>query len=177
MEFKELLYTRQSTRAYDERGVEPQKLQQVLEAGRMAPSASNGQPWHIYVAQNGVQKDWLQFMQNDKGANKFLSQAPVLIALTHGGQPKQVDVNGVSCTLDYRTFDVGGMCAYMTLKASELGLGTCIIGYMNAQLFGSHLGLPQGEVVDIVLSLGYPAQGDPIRDKNRKNMEEISTIL
>ena len=178
MEFKQLMLTRQSTRAYAaDKAVEAEKLQAVLEAGRLAPSASNGQPWHAYVAGGETAKSWLPFMTNDKGANRFLNDVPVLIALTHDCEGKVVDVNGVQCILDYRTFDVGGMCAYMTLRASDLGLGTCIIGYMDAAAFGKHLNLPEGEVVDIVIALGYPAEGDPIRDKKRKEFDEVVKYL
>ncbi len=177
MEFNQLMLTRQSTRVYADKAVEAEKLAAVLEAGRLAPSASNGQPWHAYVAQGETAKSWLPFMTNDKGANKFLNDVPVLIALTHDGEGKVVDVNGVACTLDYRAFDVGGMCAYMTLRASDLGLGTCIIGYMDAAAFGKHLNLPEGEVVDIVIALGYPAEGDPIRDKKRKEFDEVVKYL
>ena len=79
MDFCELMYKRQSCRSYDEnREVEPEKLEAILEAAREAPSACNGQPYHFTVCRGTKAKEVAKATQG-KGMNKFASQAPVLI--------------------------------------------------------------------------------------------------
>ena len=82
MNFTEIAQARYSCRSYEaDRPVEAEKLQAILEAGRIAPSACNGQPYHFTLCQGETAKAVAAATQG-MGMNKFASQAPVLIVVS-----------------------------------------------------------------------------------------------
>ena len=169
MNFMEIAKARQSCRKYDETcPVEPEKLSAILEAARLAPSACNGQPYHITVCQGETAKAVAKATQG-MGMNKFASQAPVLLVLSETDYVKSAAVGAKVMKNDYRSIDIGIVAAYITAEAAAQGLGTCILGWLDDGKIRELCGLTHP--VRLVITLGYPA--DTPREKKRKDMDTL----
>ena len=170
MDFSELMYKRQSCRGYDEnREVEQEKLDAILEAARLAPSACNGQPYHFTVCRGAKAKEVAKATQG-MGMNKFASQAPVLIVVSEESYTKSAALGAKLKNNDFRSIDIGIAVAYLTAAATEQGLGTCILGWLDDDKLRAACGLKQ--TVRLVITLGYAAD-ETIRPKKRKDMGEL----
>ena len=169
MNFMEIANTRQSCRKYDEtRGVEPEKLTAILEAARLAPSACNGQPYHITVCTDETAKTVAKATQG-MGMNKFASQAPVLLVVSEEDYVASAAMGAKVKKNDYRSIDIGIATAYLTAEAAAQGLGTCILGWLDDGKIREVCGL--SKPVRLVITLGYPA--DTLREKKRKNLDTL----
>jgi len=170
MNFMEVAQARQSCRAYDEvRVVEKEKLEAVLEAARLAPSACNGQPYHFTVCKGDVAKVVAKATQG-LGMNKFASQAPVLIVISEEDYVKSTAVGARMKNNDYRSIDIGIAAAYLTAEAAAQGLGTCILGWFEDEKIREICSLTHP--VRLVITLGYP-KDDTVRTKKRKDLTEL----
>ena len=175
MNFTEIAKNRQSCRSYDEsRPVEPEKLQSILEATRLAPSACNGQPYHFTVCQGEVAKEVAKATMG-MGMNKFAAQAPVLVVVSEEAYVKSAAVGAKLKKNDYRSMDIGIAVAYFTAEATAQGLSTCILGWLDDEKLRTlcHLEHP----VRLVITLGYAKEGDKLRDKKRKDLDALFTKL
>ena len=170
MNFMEIAQTRQSCRAYDEvRFVEKEKLDAVLEAARLAPSACNGQPYHFTVCKGDAAKAVAKATQG-LGMNKFAVQAPVLIVISEEDYVKSAAMGARVKNNDYRSIDIGIAAAYLTAEAAAQGLGTCILGWFDDEKIRTICGLIRP--VRLVITLGYP-KDDTVRTKKRKELTEL----
>ncbi len=175
MNFTEIALNRQSCRSYDEhRPVEEDKLQAVLEAVRLAPSACNGQPYHITVCRGQAAKDAAAACMG-MGMNKFASQAPVVLVLSEEAYVPTAALGSKVKKNDYRSIDIGIAAAYLTAEAAALGLATCILGWLDDGKLRQLCGLTQP--VRLVITLGYAKEGDPLRAKKRKDLTELVSYL
>ena len=171
MDFLEIANARQSCRSYDgTRPVEPEKLNAVLEAARLAPSACNGQPYHFTVCRGETAKAVAAGVSG-MGMNKFAAQAPVLIVLSERPYVKSAAVGSKVTKVDYRSIDMGIAAAYLTAEAATQGLSTCIIGWLDDAKIRAACGLDQP--VHLVIALGYAKEGDRLREKQRKSLQEL----
>ena len=174
MNFMEIAQTRQSCRSYDEtRPVEPEKLEAILAAARLAPSACNGQPYHITVCQGNVAKEAAKATMG-MGMNKFTAQAPVMLVISEEPYVKSAAVGAKVKGNDYRSMDIGIATAYLTAEATAQGLGTCILGWLDDEKLRKICGVDMP--VRLAISLGYPKE-DKLREKKRKDMTELVTFL
>lgn len=174
MDFLEIAKARQSCRSYDEtRPVEQEKLDAVLEAARLAPSACNGQPYHLTVCRGEAAQEAARATMG-MGMNKFATQAPVLIVVSEEPYVKSAALGARVKGNDYRSMDIGIAVAYLTAEAAAQGLGTCILGWLDDEKLRKLCGLQHP--VRLVITLGYP-KDDRIRNKKRKDTEELVTWL
>ena len=174
MNFLEIANTRQSCRSYDEtRAVEPEKLNAVLEAARLAPSACNGQPYHFTVCRSQAARDAALLTRGMGGMNKFAVQAPILIVISEKPYVKSAALGAKVKNNDYRSMDIGIAAAYLTAEAAAQGLGTCILGWFDDEKLRALCGLE--EPIRLVITLGYPNPGDTLRPKKRKDLSELVT--
>ena len=170
MDFLQIAQTRQSCRSYDpEKGVEQEKLDAILEAVRLSPSACNGQPYHITVCTGETAKAVAAATQG-MGMNKFASQAPVLIVISEAPYVKSAALGAKLKGNDYRSIDIGIAAAYLTAEATAQGLGSCILGWLDDAKIRNICGLDAP--VRLVITLGY-AHNDIPREKKRKSMEQL----
>lgn len=175
MDFTQIAKTRQSCRSYDpQRDVEPEKLQAVLEAARLAPSACNGQPYHFTVCRGEMAAQAAKATMG-LGMNKFAAQAPVLIVVSEEAYCSSAAMGARVKNNDYRSIDIGIAAAYLTAEATAQGLSTCILGWLDDGKLRKLCGLDQP--VRLVITLGYAAQGDKLREKKRKALSELVTEL
>ncbi|MBN1592966.1 MAG: nitroreductase family protein [Candidatus Coatesbacteria bacterium] len=163
MEVYEAIKTRQSVRAYKPDKVDKNVLMRVLEAARLAPSASNRQEWRFVV----VTDDELRQKMMEVASNqKFVGHAPVVIACC-----AKTDGYLMRCGQQCYPIDVAIAIDHITLAAVAEGLGTCWIGSFYEDKAKALLGIPKGIRVVELLTLGYPAEAP--RDKTRLAMKEI----
>ena len=174
MNFTEIALARQSCRAYDEtRAVESEKLEAILEAARLAPSACNGQPYHFTVCRGETAKEVAKATAG-LGLNKFAPQAPVLIVVSEKPYVKSAAMGAKLKGNDYRSMDIGIAVAYLTAEATAQGLSTCILGWLDDDKIRKICGLDQP--VRLVITVGY-AKDETIRPKKRKNLSELVTEI
>ena len=177
MSFLTLVSNRQSVRKYAPTPVEPEKLERCLEAARLAPSASNSQPWHYII----IDKEPLRTevaratFSNTVKFNRFALDAPVLLVVVLT-RPRLL--NRFAMLLknkEWRLIDIGISTEHFCLQASEEGLGTCMMGWYDEKKLKSLLKLERNKSVALVISLGYAVDGYPLRKKIRKPIEEVVT--
>lgn len=174
MDFFELIKQRESCRSYDEsREVEEEKIQAMLEAAVLSPSACNGQPYHFTVCRGEKAKQVAAATQS-LGLNKFASQAPVVIVISEKPYVKKAAMGARVAKNDYRSIDIGIATAYLTAAATEVGLSTCILGWLDGEKLQNLCGLDG--VVRLVITVGY-AKEEGVREKKRKSLEELTTFL
>ena len=175
MNFTEIALARQSCRSYDEtRAVEEEKLSAILEAARLAPSACNSQPYHFTVCRGEAAKAVAAATQG-MGMNKFASQAPVLIVVSEEEYVKSAALGAKVKKNDYRSMDIGIAVAYLTAEATAQGLSTCILGWLDDEKLRQLCGLKNP--VRLVITLGYAKEGDKLRQKKRKDCNQLFTEL
>ena len=172
MDFGTLAATRYSCRSYDEnRPVEPEKLEAILETVRLSPSACNGQPYHLTVCQ-GKTAAQVAAACMGMGMNKFAAQAPVIIVISEEEYVKSAALGAKVKKNDYRSMDIGIAAAHLTLAAADLGLGTCMLGWLDDEQIRKICGL--NRPVRLVVTLGY-AKEDRVPIKKRKEMDALVT--
>jgi nitroreductase len=173
MDFLTIANNRQSCRSYDEtRPVEQEKLDAILEAVRLAPSACNGQPYHLTVCQGETAREVAKATMG-MGMNKFAAQAPVLIVISEMPYVKSAALGAKLKKNDYRSIDIGIAAAYLTAEATAQGLGTCILGWLDDEKLRNICGLEHP--ARLVITLGYAKEDDKLRAKKRKALDELVT--
>ena len=163
MEFFKVIEKRYSVRAYKTDPVEDDKLKQILEAARLAPTAANRQPFQLIVIHTADRKEEL----NPIYARPWFVQAPLVICAC--GVPNQgwVRRDGKS----YCDVDVAIVMDHLILAAANLGLGTCWIGAFDPAVTREILGLPDDIEPIAFTPLGYP--DDKPKPKRRKLLDEL----
>ena len=175
MDFMEIANNRQSCRSYDEsRTVERAKIDAMLEAARLAPSACNGQPYHFTVCTGEVARE-VAAATRGPAINKFAMQAPVLIVISQEPYVSSAAAGAKIKNNDYRSIDIGIACAYLTAEATAQGLSTCILGWFDDERLRSLCGLEHP--ARLVVTVGYAKEGDALRAKKRKQMDELVTWM
>ena len=176
MNFTEIALARQSCRSYDPcRVVEKEKIEAVLNAARLSPSACNGQPYHFTVCRGDAAKEVALLTRGIGGMNKFAVDAPVLIVISEMPYCKSAAAGAKKKNNDYRSMDIGIAAAYLTAEAAAQGLGTCILGWFDDEKVRKICGLDHP--VRLVVTLGYPGEKDQLREKKRKDPGELVTWL
>ena len=175
MDFLEIASTRQSCRSYEEnKPVEQEKLDAVLEAARLAPSACNGQPYHFTVCRGQAAKD-VALACRGLGMNKFAVQAPIAIVVSEKPYVKSAAMGARVKGNDYRSIDIGIAVAYLTAEAAAQGLATCILGWLDDKKIREVCGLDAP--VRLVVTLGYAKEGDILWKKVRKDLDELASFI
>ena len=163
MDVMQAIRSRRSVRKYQPRDIEAEKLQQVLEAGRLAPSANNRQLWKFIVVRDAQIRQKLVKACCDQA---FIAQAPIVIIICATDAERRMRSG-----MRVAAVDPTIATDHMTLAATSLGLGTCWIGAFHPQEVATVANLPADVVPIHVLPLGYPDESPPPRP--RKSPEEV----
>lgn len=175
MNFTEISEKRQSCRSYDgSRPVEREKLDRILESARLAPSACNGQPYHVTVCQGEAALRVARATQG-MGMNKFASDAPVLLVISEEDYVKSAALGAKLKKNDYRSIDIGILSAYITAEAEAQGLGSCILGWLDDGKIREICNLTKP--VRLVITIGYAKEGDTLRPKKRKDISDLVSFV
>jgi nitroreductase len=165
MNFFELIQHRFSVRAYQDRAVEDEKLSQVLEAARLAPTAANRQPVQIIVIHTSGRESELKRIYGEE----WFIQAPLILAVC--GVPEQAWNRRRFDGKNYLVVDAAIVMDHMILAATALGLGTCWIAAFDPTAAREILALPDGVEPLLFTPLGYPASSPGA--KNRKDLSDL----
>ena len=177
MDFVEFVSTRQSDRAFDaSRPVEREKIDRIIEAVRLAPSACNAQPWHLIVVDEPELKNKVADATSSRalGMNHFTKQAPLHIVLVEEKVNLSSGVGGWLKKKDYAQLDLGIAAAHIALAAHAQGLGSCIVGWFDEKKMRQLLGIPDSKRVWLDIVIGYSTQ--PLRPKKRKERGTIASF-
>jgi len=163
MEFSELIEARYSVRAYKPDPVEEEKLEYVLQAARLAPTAANRQPFQIIVIRTADQQAGLRRIYR----RAWFRSAPLVIGVC--SQPKRAwsRKDGMS----YHVVDATIAMDHLILAAADVGLGTCWVGAFDPTAARETLELPEDVEPIAFTPLGYPA--DSPKAKKRKPLEGL----
>jgi nitroreductase len=171
--FLKLVSDRRSIRKYLDKPVEAEKIRKCVESARLAPSACNSQPYKFIViddvdVKNRVSKAAFSGIYS---VCELLGSSPVLIAVVSQKQKMTAWLGNQIQNVNFRYIDIGIAVEHFVLQATELGLGTCWIGWFNQKNVSRVLGVPAGYRVEVMLSVGYSGENPQAREK--KSFEEI----
>jgi len=176
--FLKLLQRRRSVRRYRRQAVEAEKVALILESARLAPSACNQQPWHIVtVNRPPLIRELAQCAPFGTRINKWMADAPLVFVLCAHPHPL-VHQAAQWIDKDCHRLDVAIAGEHMSLMATELGLGTCWIGWFSHKKIRRLLHIPDTYNILALLVAGYPGEGirldEPVdHDLRRKRLAEI----
>jgi len=163
MDFTTLVESRYSVRSYKTDPIEEKKLQKVLQAARLAPTATNRQAFQFLVVHTkGREEELKRIYRSD-----WFTQAPLVVCACGIPAENWVRMDGKN----YNDVDVAIAMDHLILAATDAGLGTCWIGAFDAEAAKEVLGLPEGVEPIAFTPLGYPA-GEP-KPKKRKELSEL----
>ena len=168
-----LITSRQSDRKYSDKQVEREKLTRIIEAGRMAPSACNAQPWKFIVVTEPELIARVAEAASAKliGMNSFVGQAQAIIVVVREKPNLSSKVGATIKNKDYSLIDIGITTENICLQAKAEGIGSCIIGWFDESEIRKLLSIPKSKRVELLITLGYSLSDQ--REKRRKPVEEV----
>lgn len=177
MEYSELIKIRQSCRKYSGEAVDRADVEKILDEARLAPSACNSQPWFFTAITSKDAVEKIGKAVQHFGFNKFAEKAGAFIVVEQR-EPKLLE--GVTKVFGSRHFadnDIGIVVANIVLSAANLGLGTCILGMFNKNEIAEIIGAKDNAEIKLVIAVGKPAENDVIRNKVRKDLNDIAKFI
>ena len=170
--FLSLAKARQSDRAYDTtRSVEAEKLERILEAARLAPSACNAQPWRFVVITDSDLSEKVGKAAAGLGMNKFAATAPVHILIVEESANFTSMLGGKVKDKHFPLIDIGIAAAHISLAAEDEGLGSCILGWFDEKEIKKLTGIPSSKRLLLDITIGYHVKEK--RKKSRKDKEKV----
>jgi nitroreductase len=174
MGLMDLIRARRSVRRYADRPVERAVLEECLEAARLAPSAENVQPWRFVVVDDPAARKRLAeaAFSGVYRPTRFAARAPAIIAVL--AKP-DIIANRLGRAIQgtkYYLIDCGIACQQLVLRATELGLGVCYIGWYSKRGVRKALQVPRSHDIVVLLAVGYPA-GEPGKERTRRPLREL----
>jgi nitroreductase len=172
-EMLELIAGRQSDRKYLDIPVEREKIERILEAGRISPSACNAQPWKFIVVDKAELKTKIAKAAAAKliGMNVFINQAAMLIVIVREKPNFSSKVGATIKNKDYSRIDIGIAAENICLQAEAEGLGSCMVGWFDEPLLKKLLSIPGSKRVELIITIGYSRSEQ--REKKRKPVNEV----
>lgn len=168
MDFLELAQARYSVRKFDSRPVEEEKLALLLEAARLAPTAKNSQPWHIYVIRSE------EALAKANLCSPCIYGAPLALLICYDvSQQVMIDINEINLGL----VDASIVTTHLMLAAADLGLGSCWVARFNAAQACDLFDLPDTMEPAAMLPLGYSLAEPAQRHLDSKPLDELVTWL
>ncbi len=176
MSFLDLVRQRYSVRRYADKSVPRAAIDRCIEAARLAPSACNSQPWKFVVVDDDDKRKAIAqaAVLKGSGLNRFAAEAPVLVCVVSQRQKLLPKLAGMIKRRDFSLMDIGIAAEHFCLQATEEGLGTCMLGWFNERKVKQVLSIPKGRRVELMITLGYPAD-ENVPEKNRNSIDEISS--
>ncbi len=175
MNFLELIQLRQSDRQYIDKSIDREILDRCIEAGRLAPSASNSQPWTFIIVDNPELKNKVakKTFGPLKSFNKFVPQAPVIIAIVMEKTKIISELGGRIKKKEYPLIDIGIAAEHICLQATEEGIGSCMLGWFDERSIKKLLAIPDNKSIPLLITLGYTHDDYRHREKIRKDKKEV----
>ena len=162
--FNELVQKRYSCRNYKPTTVGRKMIEQILETAHYAPSATNAQPWRVFVLTTPESLAKARRAYN----REWFATAPAVLLLCAQTDKAWTRADGKN----HADIDIAILTDHITLAATELGLATCWVCNFDAQLISAEFGLDSNCKPLVLLSLGYPASTD-IPEKKRNSIADF----
>ena len=173
MNFDQILENRTSVRSFDSKPVNEKDLISIVEAARLAPSACNSQTWRfVAVTDREVINKICSEAMRPIVPNRWLEQAPLIIV---GCSKIDIVANRIGTRvtgIEYYQIDLGIAMEHMVLKATDLGLGSCWIGWFKEDKIKEILEIPKRIKVSAMLAIGFPKDNHS-RKRKRKSIDKI----
>ena len=171
----EAIQHRRSVRNFQEKSIEDEKLNEILEAARLAPSGNNRQPWFFIVIKDGLIKNEVAVATNNQA---WIASAPVVIVAVADLCARSQDYAGLYVDEETNSFDVKRIVrdttiavTHILLEVDNQGLGACWCGAFTQETIRPVLNIPDDKFVLAVIPVGYPAEEPKARP--RKILEEV----
>ncbi len=166
MDIHDVVRLRKSVRSWENREVDEETIRRILDSARLAPSAKNGQEWHVVVVRDGERRRQLGV---ECANQRFVGEAPAVLVVCG-----DASMGTMRCGQPRMPVDVAILIDHITLIAAAEGIGSCWIGSFDPVLAGRIAGVPEGWEVVQLLPIGYPAAGETgEKRKRRKSLDEI----
>lgn len=178
MALLDLIKHRKSVRGFLDKPVEREKIMMCLEAARLAPSASNSQPWRFIVVDDKQLKNKLcdATFSGIYFINSFCKTAPVIVVIISEKSKFLTRIGAMFRGTQFYLIDIGIAGEHFVLQAEELGLGTCWIGWFNERAVKSILNIPQHKKIDILIALGYYDAEKLGPDHGREPIDKVASF-
>ena len=175
MELDKAIKERRSIRKFAEKPVEREKINACLEAARLAPSACNSQPWHYIVIDDPKVKETFckEAFSGVYAMSKWAEKAPVLVAVVSDRGNFTSRIGNFFRSTEFFLVDQGISGEHFVLRAHDLGLGTCWIGWLDSKKAAKFFKLPGSKKIEHLFAVGYPAENPAPRP--RAKLEDIVT--
>jgi nitroreductase len=171
MDVKDAIEKRKSIRKFKEKEVPDEVIKEVIDAARQAPSGHNLQSWHFVVVKS--KENFLKFKEQKVFVRDWVYEAPVIIVCCSEKEaysPNSIKEHEVSMPL----INLSLASAFLVLRATELGLGTCFVAWADKEKVKKILGIPDDIIVPYVIAMGYPDE-EP-ESSGRKELDEIMSF-
>lgn len=176
MNLEELYLKRQSTREFSDKPVTEEVLERICRLAALAPSAINAQPWRLYAVAGQKAKEFIPLVQKN-GANGWAECTNAFIVIEALAPHAVMRGERRVSNEEFIPNDIGILTAYLTLAAEAEDLGSCIIGLRDERGIAEFLGLPEWTKFPLVVALGYPAEGYPVREKRRRDFDKVYKLI
>ena len=176
MELEKLFAARQSTREYDSRQIDDETLKRICRLATYAPSAVNAQPYKMYAVSGEKAKKFAVNVQ-PYGRNVWADECAAFIVIQQLAPVEIRRGDNVISNAEFIANGVGILSAYIALAAESEGVQSCIIGLRDEKGIAEFLNLPQGTRFPLIIALGYKADGYPLREKQRRDLNETYTLI
>ena len=169
-QFENLVKNRQACRDFNDEPLDKNSILELARLATLAPSACNSQPWKMYVVTEKEKVDLVADCLQDRGINTFVKGAKAFIVISEKTPRLRPDAEKRFHRDFFVKYDIGEVIAYLTLGAKAKGIETCILGWVNHEKIKEAVGLPEGELSNIVIAFGH--SDTPLREKIRKSIAE-----
>lgn len=173
--FENLVNTRQSCREFNDKPLDASVVEKIATLALKAPSACNSQPWKMYLVTEPEKVKAVAESLQERGRNPFASKAKAFVVVSERDATLFESAVQKFGKNHFVKYDIGELVAYLTLGAQSLGVSSCIIGWIEQEKLKKAVGMPEGEVSNIVVALGY--SDIPVREKKRKDAVEVIKII
>ncbi len=175
--FEALQFARESCRVYADRPMERETLRKLVELAALSPSGCNGQPWRYIIVDEADSKAKLVEALDDDGliGCPWGDRVPAFIVIYEDTSEVMPQVKERYGTQKFAQMDIGMAAMSLCLAATDLGLGTCMIGTLSQEKMHRALGIPPEKPIRLLITVGYPAKEGAPRKKARMPLDDILT--
>ena len=177
MTFEEVVNKRKSIRNYSNKPVEIEKLIRICDFARLAPSSCNSQPWIMHIInEDSSELEDVKKACHFLGLNKFIKDVNSFIVVEQASSNLTVKVGEKFMKNDFNSIDLGILASYISLKATEEGLGSCILGGFRKESIQKAMNFKDNQVVRFIVAVGYTDENIDNKNTPRKDFEKVVKI-